>query len=270
MQSTNVSLWLCDDRAVQDPRVLASYQDWLSGAERERCERFRFAALRHQFLVSRALLRWVLAQYTGLPPARLSFAANAWGKPHLDVSGTAAPLFNLSHTTGLIVLAVTETTKAETAPLRLGVDVERLDRVVDASKLATRYFSPLESATLCALPSEEQQRASFFNFWTLKEAYIKAVGMGLAIPLDAFSFILDEAGIDVRFTGSRSEDEPLAWQFRRLFYTDALGETEHQLGLALRDAGPLQLHAKAGAPLLGFEPVELSPLPLSASCSAAP
>lgn len=268
MQSTNVSLWLCDDQAVQDPRVLASYRDWLSGAERERYERFRFAALRHQFLVSRALLRWVLAQYTGLSPASLTFAANAWGKPHLDVSNTTVPLFNLSHTTGLIVLAVTETT-SETAPLMLGVDVERLDRVVDASKLAVRYFSPLESETLCALPTE-QQRASFFNFWTLKEAYIKAVGMGLAIPLDAFSFILEESGIDVRFTGSRSEDEPSAWQFRRLFYADAPGETEHQLGLALRDGGPLQLHAMAGAPLLGFEPVELSPLPLSASCSAAP
>lgn len=269
MQSTNVNLWLCDDKSVQDPRVLASYQDWLSVAERERYERFRFAALRHQFLVSRALLRWVLAQYTGLAPASLVFAANAWGKPHLDVSDTAAPLFNLSHTTGLIVLAVTETTWTETAPLMLGVDVERLDRVVDASKLATRYFSPLESETLCALPAE-LQRASFFDFWTLKEAYIKAVGMGLAIPLDAFSFILDESGIEVHFSGSRSEDEPSAWQFRRLFYADALGETEHQLGLALRDGGPLQLHAKAGAPLLGFEPVELSPLPRSASCSAAP
>lgn len=261
MQTTEVTLWLCDDRAVQTPRLLDTYEDWLSDAERERRARFRFAAHRHQFLVSRALLRWVLGRYTGLEPASLRFGCNAWGKPHLELGGRRAPVFNLSHTDGLIVLAVAEAADGQAEPPMLGVDVERMDRVVDAPALARRFFSALESDTLHGLPVENQQPC-FFDYWTLKEAYIKAVGMGLGIPLADFSFTLQADRIDIRFTASRSGDDPSAWQFRRLFYQEggqekgqeaATEAAAHQLAVALGGGGPLQLSVMRGAPLTGFE-----------------
>lgn len=275
MQTTEVTLWLCDDRAVQTPRLLETYEGWLSDAERARRARFRFAAHRHQFLVSRALLRWVLGRYTGLDPASLRFGCNAWGKPHLELADSGAPEFNLSHTDGLIVLAVAEV-NGQAAPPMLGVDVERRDRVVNAPALAMRFFSALESDTLHGLPGEHQ-RSCFFDFWTLKEAYIKAVGMGLGIPLADFSFsLLRDGDIDIRFTASRSADDPAAWQFRRLFHqagrpaADPEEERDegddgdegkernkegavYQLALALRGGRALRITARIGAPLAGFE-----------------
>src|SRR4029078_6585429 len=110
----------------------------------------------------------------------------------------------------------------------VGVDVEDRTRKGETVQIADRFFSPVEVAALRALP-EERQRERFFDYWTLKEAYIKARGMGLAIPLDQFSFLLEpDMPIRIAFD-PRLADDPLAWQFEQF----ALGGS-HQTSAAVR------------------------------------
>ena len=127
--------------------------------------------------VGRAFLRRVLAAHTGLAEHALRFQRGPWGRPEL----TCARLrFNLSHTPGAVAVVVTEQADC-------GVDVEARRPVANLLALAGDVFSPQESRTLAVLPTP-RRRARFFWLWTLKEAFIKAVGKGLALPLEAFSF----------------------------------------------------------------------------------
>lgn len=205
-QPPHLTLWICENEAVQDQDLLNTYAGWLSEEEKQRWQRFRFARHRQQFLVARALVRSTLANYLDTHPASLVFSQNQWGKPALQPE-VAGLQFNLSHTDGLVVLAVYEGTEEN---LLLGVDVENLERKAETGDLARRYFSEDEFQALQAL-DEAQQRQRFFDLWTLKEAYIKAVGMGLSIALDSFSFRFgDEVGIG--FSPEREDDSRL-WRF---------------------------------------------------------
>src|SRR6185503_2215825 len=159
----------------------------------------------------------------------------------------ACPLrFNLSNTEGLIACLVADDRE-------IGVDVEDLERRGETVAIADRFFSPLEVAALRAVP-EERQRARFFDYWTLKEAYIKARGMGLAIPLDHFSFVIEPgAPIGIAFD-PRLPDDPSTWQFAQLRPT-----ARHVISVAVRRAGEpdLRLVVRRTIPLLqGAETVE--------------
>lgn len=159
---------------------LAALRAVLAPEERERAERFRFALHRHRFTVGRAALRHILSGYTGRDPAALRFAYGERGKPSLPEHPETH--FNLSHSADRALLGV--------SPIGpLGVDVEKvrpLDHMLD---IAERFFSPAEYRRLASVAPAERPRA-FFNCWTRKEAYIKAVGEGLAIPLDRFEVTL--------------------------------------------------------------------------------
>ncbi|QQZ39510.1 4'-phosphopantetheinyl transferase superfamily protein [Pseudomonas sp. SK3(2021)] len=120
----------------------------------------------------------------GVAPQQWVFASNAWGKPAIVAPG--APMaFNLSHTEGLVTLALTLENS-------VGIDVESRQRTTDTD-LAERFFSASEVRYLSSLPTAERASA-FISLWTLKEAYIKACGQGLSIPLDSFSFDLTTPG----------------------------------------------------------------------------
>ncbi|MES2741955.1 MAG: 4'-phosphopantetheinyl transferase superfamily protein [Pseudomonadota bacterium] len=199
-------LWIARDDAIVEPTLLDRYRGWLTAQESERMARFMFHKNRHQYLITRALLRATLSLYApSLAPARWTFASNEWGKP--SIIAPPSPLaFNLSHTDGMVVLAVT-------AGSEVGVDVEHSDRTVSVD-IADRFFSPLEVADLLALSADARQQG-FFDLWTLKEAYIKACGKGLSIPLDSFSFRFPRPGqIDFARDARRAEDTE-DWHFRQ-------------------------------------------------------
>ncbi len=213
-----VAVWLTEPSEAHARAV----EPWLAPEEEARRQRFQHHGARAQFLTGRWLLRSVVAALDGVTPAAVALRESERGALALRASPNAWYL-NLSHTDGLVALAVAR------APV--GVDVEDTARGGRTVELADRFFAPAEAAALRALPVAAQ-RARFFDLWTLKEAYIKACGLGLAIPLASFAFALDGAelcfsvayGVD----GAPAEDAP-RWRFARMDATP-----RHRLAVALR------------------------------------
>jgi 4'-phosphopantetheinyl transferase len=208
-----VRLWTADCDAV-GPDVLAGLFATLAPEEQARADRFRFARDRIIHIVAHAMLRHVLAARTAAP---IRFRHNEWGKPELDAPANRLR-FNLTHTRGLAACAVTRDHD-------IGIDAEALDTAVDTQAIAESHFAPAEVARLRAMP-EAERTVGFFRFWTLKEAFIKAVGRGLSMPLDGFAFSLDP----LRFTCEPDLGvDPDAWRF----HERSPGQT-HRLAVAVR------------------------------------
>ena len=217
----DIHLWCCRAPLIQDSALLATYQAMLNPAEQDRHQRFYFAKDRHQYLVTRALIRCVLSLYApAVAPAEWTFSLNAHGKP--SIAGPAASLvrFNLSHSDGMIVLAVT-------ARYDVGVDVESAVRVGRHLEAAQVSLAPAELALLAATPDADKPE-TFCQLWILKEAYIKACGMGMSMPLQQFGFDLRPGG---GLSFSCRDGQALDWRFW-LYQVDA----EHRVALALRAA----------------------------------
>jgi 4'-phosphopantetheinyl transferase len=170
--------------ALDAPRFeFDSLAPLLSDGERARAARFHSAEHRARFTVAHGRLRQLLAPALGMAPERISFAVGQHGKPVLAGDAAAAGIhFYLSHS-DTIGLVGWSTGRA------VGVDIERWRQLRDEAALARRYFSPLEVAAYEALPSE-QRSEGFFNCWTRNEAYVKAVGRGLTLPLHSFDVTL--------------------------------------------------------------------------------
>jgi 4'-phosphopantetheinyl transferase len=221
-------IWLTSPKDIQDQTLLSRYETLLSADEQERHKRFVFPRHQHAFLVTRALVRYTLAEYTGLSPDSLVFEANEYGRPELVGHDLPYKLrFNVSHTDDRIVLLVNREYDA-------GIDVEDSTRVKSPTQIAEHFFSEAEVKGLFALP-EARQRERFFAYWTLKEAYIKARGMGLAIPLRHFSFLLDETpgSIGIAFADAL-DDVPSHWSFGLWQLTETI-----KLALAFQQPGML-------------------------------
>jgi 4'-phosphopantetheinyl transferase len=156
----------------------------LSKAELDRANRFQFESDRDRFMVSRCSLREILSRYLDQPPAAIKFEHGEFGKPYIDSLPTGVGLsFNLSHSGEYILIAVGRNRK-------VGVDIEKIRPQVDLEGIARRFFSPNEVKSLIRFEDELRLEA-FFRCWTRKEAYIKARGGGLSIPLDQFDVTLD-------------------------------------------------------------------------------
>jgi 4'-phosphopantetheinyl transferase len=152
----------------------------LSVDETERADRFYFEKDRRRFTVARAAMREILSRYTGLAATHLRFSYGPKGKP--DLSGVlehSGIKFNLSHSSELALFAVTR-------GLTVGVDIEWIKADFAGGDIAERFFSATEVQTLRSLPASQQVEA-FFSCWTRKEAYIKALGEGVSVPLDSFA-----------------------------------------------------------------------------------
>jgi 4'-phosphopantetheinyl transferase len=204
-----------------DPDVrarLPNYRTLLSDDERTREARFYFDADKERFVIGRALTRLQLSRFLGGDPRSWPLVTNRYGRPEL---ATPAPIgFNVSHTQGLVACAVAGTTD-------VGVDVEFIDRRL-THDVADRFFAPSEVADLRRLDPDEQARV-FFDYWTLKEAYIKARGMGLALPLAHFAFSLRPPDLPTIRFDAQIDDDASAWQFAQSWPTG-----RHRLGLAVR------------------------------------
>lgn len=165
------------------PGRLAELDALLSAGERQRAERFAFPHLRRRFVVARGALRTILGRYLELTPEAIRFRYAPRGKPALAEPPESPLRFNLSHSHELAVCAVT-------LGREVGVDVEWVERAgLELERLAAAFFSPTERAVLAGLP-ESDRAVAFFDCWTRKEAYLKARGEGLAIPLAAFDVSL--------------------------------------------------------------------------------
>lgn len=205
--SDEIHVWLTFYDEIADERLHAAYRNLLDAAEREQEPRFYFPRDRRRYLVTRALVRSVLSRYLAIDPRECIFSTNAYGRPDIVNSqpGEECLSFNISHTHSLIVLGVTR-------GRALGVDVENVSAREVSIDIADRYFAPREVAALTATPLHEQQYR-FFEYWTFKESYIKARGMGLSLPLDKFSFHYpDERTVEIAIHPELADD-PARWQF---------------------------------------------------------
>ena len=178
-------LWLTNPDEITDKGMLKRYEQLLGEDELVSYRELVKSGHRREYLISQAFLRDVLGYYTNISPSGFEFERNASGKPGLR-HGTPELSdlhFNLSRSSGLMACAVC-------ARGKIGVDVEALNPDSGMVDVADHYFSDAEVASLNLLPRGQQQER-FCQIWTLKEAYIKARGEGLSLPLDSFSFDFD-------------------------------------------------------------------------------
>ncbi len=196
-----IDLWIIptNEDPAQSSLVFTACDTGLSEEDKLRAARFHFTVDGARFALCRFCLRSLLSEATGVPPLDLQFSEGPHGKPFLAEPATA-PHFNLSHTKGLAVIAISPEHE-------LGIDTEATDRSVNALELARRVFTPAEIATLEALEGAALGER-FFRYWTAKEAFLKATGRGLSLDprklettlpesdLAAGSFACTESGID--------------------------------------------------------------------------
>jgi 4'-phosphopantetheinyl transferase len=229
--SGRAQVYVLAEAATVPPDFALQAARWLSQEEQLRWQRLLQPADRRRFLLSRLLLRGVLSQLAGVEAAELQFERSASGKPWLAAPQREPTLeFNLSHTPGLLALAVSQASA-------IGVDVESEERAVAALALAERYFTAAEAAELRALGGAAR-RTQFFRLWTLKEAYLKACGNGLSQGLDACEFAFTADG-EPRLL--RAPDDPQRWSCH------------------VRSLGKLQLAVAIARPATALDLLEVEP-----------
>lgn len=169
-----------------DEQVEALWET-LSPDERERAQRFRFPRDRRRFAAARGALRSLLGRYLACDPACLRFVYGEAGKPALPPAGGGDPplRFNLSHSSEVALIAV--------SGREVGVDVEAINPNLALGHLAARFYSPAEQAWFRSL-SPERRPLAFYQIWTGKEAFLKAKGLGLGLPLDRFDVLPEQGG----------------------------------------------------------------------------
>jgi 4'-phosphopantetheinyl transferase len=210
--------------------AIATLWPLLDASEQARADRFHVATDRSSYVLAHALLRATLSGLAGIAPADLRFRTTKNGKPALEAAQSLSSLhFSLSHTRGLAACAVGR-------PYELGIDAEAW-RLPAPIELAARYFAPSE-ALLVAEQEPAERPSTFYRLWTLKEAYLKAIGHGLTAPLDSFAFSLDPVTITVP-----APDDAGAWYFAE--FRPGPG---HSLALAVRSPRPVMVDAAAVTP----------------------
>lgn len=226
-----VHVWWLRTGGDLPPEVLERCARLLSPDEQARRDRLVFEPDRRRYLLSHAMLRQTLSLYAPVAAGEWIFESGPHGKPAIAPSQPQLA-FSLTHTAGLSACAITQGRD-------VGVDAEDITRPAEYLELAQRFFSSQEADRIRRLPDDWRAEA-FFAVWTLKEAYIKARGLGLSLPLADFSFSFPEGVVKVEFTGSISDD-PAAWQFDRLEPT-----MNHRLAVAVRQPRslPLEVHAR--------------------------
>jgi len=183
----------------------------LSADERDRMERFRFERDRRRYLIGRGLLRSLLGCYLDVAPQDLRFETTSAGKPHL-ASGQGQLQFNLAHSGEYVLIAIAD-------GRAVGIDVEEVRDDFDAGEVAAHFFSPHEQRELETL-TERLKIEAFFECWARKEAYVKARGEGLSLPLDQFDVSL-RPGEPARLIATRPDPaEASRWQLSGLGVAD--------------------------------------------------
>ncbi len=245
-QQDRIDVFCAFPDAIRDESLLRQYRRILSDDERRREERFHFTADRHRYLVTRALVRTTLSRCAPVAPEDWSFSANEYGKPQVanDASTIRGLMFSISHARNLVVLALAWHG-------RLGIDVETPYMGRSAMEVAGHFFAPIEVETLSAQPPELRSKR-FVEYWTLKECYTKARGLGLSIPLDQFWFCLDgHSAVRLGVTPGLDDDASRwrFWQGRLLDYTVAVC-------VEASETSSMSLSFRQVVPLVSEQPIE--------------
>lgn len=219
-------VWLVAPEAVQDGAILEASRSVLSESELIHCNRLFFHEDRHRYLISHALVRNVLSRYSAVAPSEWRFSRGDHGRPEIANSDIPPLRFNLTHTAGLAACVVTLSDPC-------GIDAEQLSARHDLLGVARRMFSIDEYQQLTELGGREQQEY-FFSRWTLREAYVKARGIGISFPTRKLTFCIDATGhVSVEFQ-PELEERSDHWQFAVLSLTP-----QHLGAIAIyRQSGP--------------------------------
>lgn len=217
LNNNDIHVWIIEPAEVNDSELIAKLKSLLSTSEIEKVQRHRLPKSQHDALITRAFVRSVLSQYAPIKAQDLIFNNGSHGKPELQ-NPPIALRFNLSHNDNLIVCAVCLNNN-------IGCDVESLSRKISIEAIAKRYFSAQEYKSLIALPQALQQHR-FFEYWTLKEAFVKTTGLGISQGLESFSFSVGQASspdyndkIKLSFSQPLNEINSGDW-YSRLLYPD--------------------------------------------------
>ena len=184
--------------------VIVQLAATLSDEERDRADRFQFSHLRQSFIAARGTLRLLLAQYLHMEPGQIQFEYTPTGKPFLSRKTNIPNIsFNLSHSNGLALYAIAKNRL-------IGIDIEYMRPIADFEQVSATTFSAFENNQLQSIADHHKTQA-FFNCWTRKEAFIKAIGDGMSFPLDQFDVSLrpDEPARLLRISGS--EEKARRW-----------------------------------------------------------
>ncbi len=234
-----VHLWIAYPDDLVDEETARACERLLSEDEQARLERFKFERHRREFLATRALQRSALSAYAEVAPEAWRFEAGEHGRPAIATaqSGQAPGIkFNLSNSLGLVVCAVSY-------GLEIGVDMEPFTRAGTIEQVAERFFSARELEQLELLRGE-QRRERGLTLWTLKEAYMKARGLGMALPTKLFSFVFEGEG-EIRLEiDAEAGDVPGRWQFCML---DHVG---HRIALMVESASAPGLEVWQARPIM--------------------
>ncbi len=181
LSNRDIHIWQAD---LDLPTIsIQKLNQTLSIDERERAERFHFDQDRKRFIAGRGILRTILGCYLGVEPSLLHFCSGKNGKPRLaHTLGNGTIHFSLSHSEGIVLYGFTRGRE-------IGVDIERVRDIPEMDQIAEQFFSVKENDIFRSLP-ENKKKGAFFNCWTRKEAFIKAIGDGFSRPLDKFDVSL--------------------------------------------------------------------------------
>ena len=206
MADDGIELFIGLIESIDTPGAVDACRRLLSLDEMIRADRFKFERHQRQYIFAHAMLRLALSHAApDVEPSDWTFATGRYGRPFVATPATSTPLhFSLSHADGCVACVVS---KHET----VGVDVETVSRRVAPLSTALRFFAPEEVETLRTLP-EPAAIERFFDYWTLKEAYLKARGFGLNLPLDAFAMQVSREAIGISFKPDIADD-PAGWRF---------------------------------------------------------
>jgi 4'-phosphopantetheinyl transferase len=199
MAGNEVHVWMAS--TAPPPLPLSQLQDWLSDDEHARACRFQFSRHREDYIASRGILRYLLATYCGhLAPKQVEFAKGHRGKPYLRTGCPCPPLwFSQADSNGITLYAFNRQNE-------VGIDIEQMRDVPNMDGFVSRTFSEVEKTAYFSLPLKDRKEA-FFNCWTRKEAFIKAIGEGLFFPLDQFDVTL-KPGEPARLLRATGRPEP--------------------------------------------------------------
>lgn len=228
--NSQVDIWHCCTSGMVFEDEKNRYARHLTEAEQERAEQFLFEKDRLNCLLSRVLLRLALSWYYPNVDARSwCIATDNNGKPYLDAAPDDHAIeFNISHSGQIVVCAITRV-----GPV--GIDIETAKFMNDMEGFTRRFLAPEEFSSVKSVVFSERSKF-FFRLWTLKEAYLKAIGLGLSIPLDSFCF--DCGSLDlVRIKLLYGTGLVCDWQFWQYFY----GEYEHPVAIAVNAQTPIKM-----------------------------
>ena len=248
LPNNEVHLYFSWPDKITDDGLLRRYRSLLSDDELAQMARFYYARHRHQYLITRALIRTSLSAYYQVDPSEWQFGKNGFGKPEISHPDKTLPIrFNISHADGLIMCGIVR-------DYDIGVDVEDRQRSTRAAlDSLSSYFSQQEIEDLGNLPSQ-QQKHRFFDYWTLKESYIKARGGGLSIPLRKFSFRFQANRLSEFSVHPDLDDDAGSWQFWRIAMAD-----RYQVAVAINSPkSDFELTAINSVPLLNTEALALT------------